>query len=147
MNVIGIAVFFTLFSIFVMEVIMGFMELREKKIGTAIRGKRFACKFVLNRMTDISFSPIIISPSLVLYPSISICLRPKGEIIDTRIVSPEASERFREAMTFPNHPLVEATISTWDEELAKGYIHMTSALRGREGDGQFLTKGKELEIY
>ena len=48
MNVIGAAVFFTLLSIFVMEVIMGFVELGKKKTGTTIQGKRFVCKIVLN---------------------------------------------------------------------------------------------------
>lgn len=62
---------------------------------------------------------ISISPSLVLYPSISVCLQPKEELMKAHVVSPEAPERFREAVSFPNHPLVEATISTWDDELAK----------------------------
>lgn len=56
MNVICAAVFFTLFSIFVMEVIMGFVELGKKKIGTAIIGRRFVCKIVLNTVTEIDFN-------------------------------------------------------------------------------------------
>ena len=56
MNVICAAVFFTLFSIFVMEVIMGFVELGKKKIGTAIIGRRFVCKIVLDTVTEIDFN-------------------------------------------------------------------------------------------
>ena len=144
MNVIGAAVFFTLFSIFVMEVILGFVELREKKIGTSIRGKRFVCEVVLNSMTNIDFL-IFISPSLVLYPSISVCLQPKEEMMGARIVSPEASERFREAVTFPNHPLVEATISTWDEELAKAEDRYGNGIRKLNFRQEDITGNETLE--
>ena len=72
MNVIGAAVFFTLFSIFVMEVIMGFVELRQKKIGTSIRGKRFVCEVVLNSNDKHRFSHI--HQSLTCPLPLDICL-------------------------------------------------------------------------
>ena len=144
MNVIGAAVFFTLFSIFVMEVILGFMELGEKKTGTTIKGKRFVCEVVLNSTTNLYFL-VFISPSLVLYPSISVCLQPKEEMIRARIVSPEASERFRDAVTFPNHPLVEATISTWDEELSKAEDRYGNGIRKLNFRQEDITGNETLE--
>ena len=45
-------------------------------------------------------------------------MQPEKEVIESRITSSEASERFQDIVTYPNHPLEEATISIWDDKLA-----------------------------
>ena len=47
--------------------------------------------------------------------------------------------------SFPEKRLQEAyTGQKSTETWVRGHAHMTSALRGREGVGQFLTKGREV---
>ena len=76
-----------------------------------------------------------LSPELVLYPSISVCLQPKKDAFDTRTVTADAAEKFPSVVSFPNHPLLEAKMTTWDDQLiAQGARSGLRWLNFEQGD-------------